>query len=148
MTTSAESKAHRDYGPADGASAGDVLQCRAYTRARRFPLVIGSIGGYALPTPMTIPQAATLAATALALLATRSAWAHLPGQLDVLVLICVPIALAWAVRRMHGDGRSPLRAAAGWGRLLTAAPRGVVLGRPLGPPCRATARGRVFVGGR
>lgn len=109
-----------------------VLHCRSYTHARRFPLVIGKVGGYALPTPLTPAQVVVLLGTVVLELSTRRYWARFPGPLDLVVAMVLPLALAWAVRHATVEGRSPLRFAMG---LLTYAMRprrGLRGGRPVG----------------
>ena len=86
-----------------------VLQCRSYTHARRFPLVIGKVGGYALPTPLTPAQVVVLLGTVTVELSTRQHWARFPGPIDLVVAMLLPLALAWAVRHATVEGRSPLR---------------------------------------
>jgi hypothetical protein len=108
-----------------------VIACRTYTHARRFPLVIGKIGGYALPTPLTPAQVVVLLGSTALLLATRGWWAHLPGATDLLVAMAVPPALTWAVRHATVEGRTPLRAAMGYLTYATRPRRGLRGGRPV-----------------
>lgn len=107
------------------------LECRTYTHARRFPLVIGKIGGYALPTPLTPAQVVVLAGTVALELSTREWWARLPGALDLVVAMLLPIAAAWAVRHAMVEGRSPLRFLIGLITYATRPRRGVQAGRPV-----------------
>ncbi len=107
------------------------LTCRSYTHARRFPLVVGRIGGYALPTPLTPAQVVTLLGSALLLLATRRVWSVLPGRAEVLVAIGAPLLLSWSVRHARVEGRSPLRAAAGFVAYALRPRLGVRQGRPV-----------------
>ena len=109
-----------------------MLHCRTYTHARRFPLVIGKVGGYALPTPLTPAQVVVLLGTTALLLSTRGVWARLPGPTDLVVAMAVPPVLAWAVRHARVEGRSPVRAAAGWLTYLLRPRRGLRGGRPVG----------------
>jgi hypothetical protein len=90
-----------------------VLHCRTYTHARRFPLVIGKVGGYALPTPLTPAQVGVLLGTVALEVWTRRWWAHLPALPALLIAMALPLALAWAVRHATVEGRSPLRYARG-----------------------------------
>jgi hypothetical protein len=115
----------------------EVLVCYSYTAARRYPLVIGKVGGFVLPTPLSPAQVAMLLGSFFGLLATRRLWGMvLPGGLSLLVQLAVPCGLAWAVRHLRMEGRSPVRmmfgqlayAAAprhGWarGRATRSAPR-------------------------
>ncbi len=107
------------------------MECRTYTHARRFPLVIGKVGGYALPTPLTPAQVGVLLTTVILEVSTRHLWAVLPGALDLVVAMLLPLVLAWAVRHARVEGRSPGRYALG---LLTYAARprqGVRDGQPV-----------------
>jgi hypothetical protein len=119
-----------------------VLRCRTYTHARRFPLVIGRIGGYALPTPLTPTQAVVLVGLATAEVLTRRWWAVLPGALDLVVAMLLPVAAAWAVRHARVEGRPPLRSALGLLAYLCRPRRGLRDGRPVPAdrPVRATLR--------
>lgn len=121
----------------------EPLRCRSYTFARRYPLVIGKIGGWhPWWGPMTITQYAVLVGAAVALLQTRSLWAHLPGPTNLLVGLVVPFALAWLVRHARVEGRSPLRAAVGALGYFVAPRHGTCGGRPARRP-----RARRLTGG-
>lgn len=119
-----------------------ALQCRTYTHARRFPLVIGKVGGYALPTPLTPAQVVVLLGTVAVELATRQHWARLPGALDLLVAMVLPVVLAWGVRHATVEGRSPLRFARGLLGYATRPRHGLRAGRPVRParPVRTSLR--------
>lgn len=119
-----------------------MLHCRTYTHARRFPLVIGKIGGYALPTPLTPAQVVVLLGTVAIELATRHHWARLPGSLDLLVAMIVPLLLTWVVRHATVEGRAPLRFALGVLTYATRPRRGRRGGKPVGVqrPVRSTLR--------
>jgi hypothetical protein len=119
-----------------------VLRCRTHTHARRFPLVIGKVGGYALPTPLTPAQVVVLLGTVALELATRRHWARFPGSLDLLVAMVLPLLLTWAVRHATVEGRSPLRFALGLLTYATRPRRGRRGGRPVGiqRPVRSTLR--------
>lgn len=93
------------------------LRCGSYTHARRFPLVIGRIGGWTLPTPLTPLQALVLLGLAGIELATVDRWARLPGAADLVVALLLPALAAWAVRHPTVEGRRPgaaLRGAASY----------------------------------
>jgi hypothetical protein len=107
------------------------IDCRSYTRARRHPLVIGKIGGWTLPTPISPTQLLILLGTFLALLWTRALWAHLGGVGNLIVQGFVPLLLAWMVRYLRVEGRPPLRALTDLARYLTAPRGGVLRGRSL-----------------
>jgi hypothetical protein len=122
------------------------LACRSYTHARRHPWVIGKIGGWALPTPLSPTQLLVLVSSFLVLLWTRAAWAHLPGVVNLAIQAGLPMTLAWTVRHVRMEGRPPLRMIAG-AVVYAASPKGGVLyGRPYreaGPKRMAGAR--IFV---
>ncbi len=119
-----------------------MLDCRTYTHARRFPLVIGKIGGYALPTPLTPAQVVVLFTTIAAEIFTRRYWALLPGPADLIVAMVLPLGLAWGVRHATVEGRSPLRFAMGMLTYATRPRRGLRDGRPVAAdrPIRITMR--------
>jgi hypothetical protein len=108
----------------------DVLDCRTYTRARKHPLVIGKIGGWALPTPLSPTQLLVLLGSFGLLLYTRAVWGHLGALANLLVQGGVPLTLTWAVRHLRIEGRPPLRTAAGLLSLATSPKGGVAHGRP------------------
>lgn len=110
-----------------------MLECRTYTHARRFPIVIGKIGGYALPTPLTPTQVVVLLGVTGAELVTRGWWARLPGALDLLVAMLLPVLAAWAVRHAVVEGRSPLQALVGYLTYLMAPRHGLQAGRRVRP---------------
>lgn len=89
------------------------IRCGSYTHARRFPLVIGRIGGWSLPTPLTPLQAAVLLGLAMLELATARWWAVLPGAADLVVAMLLPALAAWAVRHPMVEGRRPSAVARG-----------------------------------
>lgn len=119
------------------------LACRSYTHARRYPWVIGKIGGWQLPTQLTPAQLVTLGASLFVLVQTRALWAHLPRLANLTVEVALPGAGAWAVRHLRMEGRAPLRAFAGAVGYLAAPRRGVVQGRAL--PRATTLHSRTTV---
>jgi hypothetical protein len=127
-----------------------VISCRTYTHARRFPLVIGKIGGYALPTPLTPAQVVVLVAITATEVMTRGVWARLPGALDLVVAMVLPVLAAWAVRHATVEGRSPIRYAVGVATYASRPRRGLRGGRPVGieRPVTMTLRALRAVHGR
>lgn len=119
--------------------------CRSYTHARRHPAVIGKIGGWTLPSPLSPAQLGVLVGSFVLLVQTRRLWAHLPPVMNLVVIAGMPLALAWAVRHLRMEGRSPVRMAAGLACLLSAPPGGTRQGRPLRPKRPVGCRGRVLV---
>ncbi|MFP5319464.1 MAG: TcpE family conjugal transfer membrane protein [Acidimicrobiia bacterium] len=121
--------------------------CRVYTRARRHPNVIGVIGGWTLPWPLTPTQLGVLLGSFAALMGTRQIWSIvLPGSLNTLVLGGGPIFLCWAVRHLRMEGRSPMRMAAGAASYLVRPRQGTLHGRPYRIGQRSCWASRVFVG--
>lgn len=119
-----------------------------YTYARRYPLVLGRIGGWALPWPLTLPQLAVLLGGFVGLLATRSLWgAWLPGIVRLTVLVGLPPAAAWAVRHVRVEGRSPWRTAAGLVSLWSRPAGGLVRGGPSRGRRAVRVRHRMLVAG-
>ncbi|WP_067889133.1 hypothetical protein [Actinomadura chibensis] len=115
---------------------------RSYTRARRFPWVIGKIQGWTIPLgPYTATQLGVLIGGLYLLIKTFDLWRRL-GVLAV-VVIALPFAATWAVRHAHIDGRTPLRALGGMAALLTEPRCGRIGGRPARDPRPATLGGGV-----
>ena len=110
------------------------MACASYTHARRHPMVLGRIAGWAPPFQLSLTQIAVLVASFGALTWTWSAWARfLPDTLALMVVAGLPVAAAWAVRRLRAEGRSLPRAALGWLALWSAPTTGAVAGRPFRP---------------
>jgi hypothetical protein len=110
----------------------EPIVCRSYTFARRYPLVIGKIGGWTpIWGPATPAQYGIGIASALLLIATRRFWAYLPGPLEVVVFLAVPFGLAWYLRAAKIEGRAPLRALVGLYTLLATPPKGELGGKPV-----------------
>jgi hypothetical protein len=114
-----------------GEPAATPIACATYTHARRHPLVLGRIGGWAPPFQLTITQLGTIAATDLLLVWTWRLWATpLPDTFAALVAVGAPVGAGWAVRRLRVEGRSLARAGLGRLALWCAPTAGVVGGRP------------------
>lgn len=123
----------------------DKVECRSYTYARRHPAVIGKIGGWTLPSPVSPTQLGVLVGSFVFLVQTRSLWGHLPPVLNLLVLAGLPLGLAWSVRHLRMEGRSPVRMAAGLAVLASRPPGGTRFGRPVRPKRPVSCRARVLV---
>ena len=125
----------------------EPIVCRSYTFARRYPLVIGKISGWApLWGPATPTQYGVGVGSALLLLWTMRFWGHLPGPGNLFVVVGVPFGLAWAVRAARFEHRAPTRALLGLLTLLTTPPKGRVNGRAYFEPRPHPLRGtRIFV---
>jgi hypothetical protein len=115
----------------DGAE--HVIECQTYTHARRFPLVVGQIGGYYLPVPWTPAQLIVAIGTLVLLLWTRRGWAHFGAIGNIVVVLGLPLMLSWLVRHLRIEGRSTVRALAGFVRYLTRSRGGRLHGRPVAP---------------
>lgn len=116
--------------------AAAAVRCRSYTYARRYPLVIGQIGGWS-PWwgPWTLWQYTAATTVLVLLMATRGVWgALLPGPLTLAVLLGLPLAAGWALRRTTIEGRRPHRALAGLAAVWLAPPGGMLAGRPYRQP--------------
>lgn len=135
-----------DVAAGDGSNE-PVVWCRNYTSARRHPMVIGKIAGWASPVPLTLAQAVVLVATFVGLLVTRGWWGLLvPGATRVLVLVGVPGMCTWAIRHARIEGRAPVWAAAGAARLAGQPAAGVATGsRRLGRTRRRRVSHRLLV---
>ncbi|HEU5001269.1 MAG TPA: TcpE family conjugal transfer membrane protein [Actinomycetota bacterium] len=120
----------------------DEIACRSYTHARRYPWVIGSIGGWQLPTQLSLSQLAAMGLTLLVLVQTRALWAHLPRMGNLLVEVSLPAVAAWGARHLQVEGRSPVRALLGALMYLSFPRAGRIHGRPRRNPgpVRLTAR--------
>lgn len=123
----------------------DEVECWSYTHARRHPAIVGKIGGWTLPSPMSPTQLGVLVGSFVVLVQTRGLWGRLPPVLNLVVLAGVPIGLSWAVRHLRMEGRSPVRMAAGLTVLVSRPPGGTRLGRPVRPKRPASCRARVLV---
>ena len=111
-------------------SESEPLVGRSYTRARRFPLVIGKLpgGGRILGGPYTLTQVGVMVGSIIVLRVAAPVWAHLSYG-DALVYMAVPYGLGYLVRRARFEGREPLRAGAGALTAFGAPPRGRLRGR-------------------
>lgn len=121
------------------------VPCRSYTHARRYPWVIGRIGGWQLPTQLTVAQLIVIAGTLAGLVVTRGLWAHLPRVANLLVEVAVPTVAARAAGRLRVEGRSPLSAFAGLIGYLAAPRAGTVGGKPLRRARPEALTARLFV---
>lgn len=113
----------------------EPLVGHSYTRARRFPLVIGKLpqGGRIIGGPYTLAQVAVMVVTVVALLIAAPVWAHL-GYADVAVYAAVPYGAGFAVRKARIEGRDPLRAGLGALTALGTPAGGRMRGRPYRTP--------------
>lgn len=119
----------------------DALIGRCYTKARRHPLVVGTLpgGGRLWGGPYTIPQLIVAAASFALLLLFRPVWAHFGSVLNVLIAVGVPLGLAFGVRRVSVDGRNPLAVAGSVLSVLGSPADGRLGGRPVKALTRRTS---------
>lgn len=122
------------------------IACRSYTHARRYAWVIGSIGGWQLPTQLNLAQLAAIGIALLVLVQTRGWWAHLPHLLNLLVEAALPAAAAWGARHLRIEGRSPGRALLGALAYLSFPRQGRIHGRPRRTPGPVRLATRVALG--
>lgn len=124
-----------------------AVTCRSYTAARRYPLVIGRIGGWRPPWgPWTIPQYAAAVVVLLVLVQTRGLWAHFPALVNLAAAGGLPLAAGWSLRRVRVEGRAAHRALLGRASLLLAPRAGVSAGRVQRPaPARRVTGAAAFV---
>lgn len=116
-----------------GGGVGDeTLVGRSYTRARRYPLVIGKLpnGGRIPGGPYTLTQLGVMVGAFLLLVGTRGLWAHF-GLVNLVLLVGVPYGLAWGVRHARVEGRDPARAALGLLVLYSQPRTGRLAGNPI-----------------
>jgi hypothetical protein len=106
----------------------DVVTCRVYTHARRHPIVIGNIQGLRIP-PVTPAQLIVGIGSLAMLVVTQPLWAHFGGAVNGLLMIAVPLGLAFAARALRVEGRAPWRAALGWVSLMVTPRPGKRLGK-------------------
>jgi hypothetical protein len=125
-------------------AGGEVV--RFYTKARRFPRLLGKwpSGEPIWGGPYTSAQAIGGIATLLLLKETFGVWAKF-GLANALILLGVPYGVTLALRKLPLAGRSPLRLAAGFISAYTQPSHGWLRGRPVRPPRPVKVRSRVTV---
>jgi hypothetical protein len=122
------------------------IACASYTHARRHPMVLGRIAGWAPPFQLSVTQLGVLVVSFLTLTWARPVWSLVvPPGASALVLLGLPCALAWVIRRVRVEGRSLPRAAVGWLSLWSHPPGGVARGRAVHERRGQRAGGRIYV---
>ncbi len=117
---------------------------RFYTRARRFPQLIGKTpDGFKIPGgPYTYTQ--TIVGAAMIWLGSQilGVWGRFGLIGNFIVLAAVTYGVVFSLGRLPVGGRSPLTAATGLLRAFSTSPHGHLAGRPLRPtsPHRLTTR--------
>lgn len=96
------------------------FEARSYAHARRYEWQIGKIGEWTLPFgPYSPAQIGVCVAAAVVLWKTMALWSgRLPFWVVILVLVGVPVAAMFAIRRVRVEGRSPVFALVGAARSL------------------------------
>lgn len=124
-----------------------LIQCASYTHARRHPMVLGHIAGWAPPFQLTIAQVVVGLATFILLTWSWQIWAPLlPATLSLISAVGLPAAAAWAVRHVRAEGRTLARTALGYLSLLSAPSTGQAGGRPVRPARAARTNAAVWFG--
>ena len=130
-------------------NGADQQVVRWYTRARRFPQLIGRTpDGARIPGgPYTITQVATAGVLMLIALKTTSLWAHYGLIGNGLLLAGVVHGVVFLLGKIPLGSRSPLAIGAGAWRALSAPTTGRLGGRPvrLRRPHRVQHRMTVFI---
>lgn len=94
----------------------ELIPLRCYTRAHRTPMVIGKLGDFRLPSPITLPQAGAIGVTFLLVWNTRNIWGFLTfgsGFIRFFLICAAPLTVGWIVRYAKVEGRKPQQAALG-----------------------------------
>jgi hypothetical protein len=110
-------------------------------------MVLGRIAGWAPPFQLSVTQLGVLVGSFLVLVWSRPVWRFAaPSGASGVILLGLPIGLAWAIRRVRVEGRSVPRAALGLVVLWSQAPGGTVGGGPLREGRSSHPEGRTFLG--
>lgn len=124
--------------------SGQVEVVKWYTRARRFPRLVGRThtGGKIWGGPYTITQVVGAVVVVIAMLNTTSLWARGTVFTNVAILAGVTYAVVFALGKMPPDARNPLSVLAGAAGALATPREGRQGGRPLRAvrPQRLSAR--------
>ena len=130
-------------------NGGDQQVVRWYTRARRFPQLIGRTpDGARIPGgPYTITQVATAGVLMLIALKTTALWAHYGLIANGLLLAGVVYGVVFLLGKIPLGSRNPVAIAAGAWRALSAPSTGRLADRPvrLRRPHRVQHRLTVFI---
>lgn len=95
-------------------SGGNTVVGHSYTAAYRYQLVIGNIGGWAIPYPLTIPQAVVGLAAVLATMVTATWWYPLTGVAGAVMAVALPVIGVRLIARIRPEGRSVSHWIHGW----------------------------------
>ncbi|WP_336249182.1 hypothetical protein [Stomatohabitans albus] len=83
-----------------------VVWGHSYTAAYRYQLVMGKVGGWAIPYPLTIPQAVTGLTTVVSMMITASWWYPLTGVSGAVAAIIAPVLGMRFIARIRPEGRA------------------------------------------
>ena len=113
--------------------SGQVEVVKWYTRARRFPRLVGRThtGGKIWGGPYTITQVVGAVVVVIAMLNTTSLWARGTVFTNVALLAGITYAVVFALGKMPPDARNPLSVLAGAAGALLTPGQGRQGGRPL-----------------
>jgi hypothetical protein len=113
----------------------DRVACATYTHARRHPMVLGKIGDWTPPFQLTMAQVGVLLGMFLVETQTWRFWGpKLNPTVAIALFVGVPSLLAWGVRKARVEGRSLIRAVAGWFAYMARPRQGRAAGRSCRPP--------------
>ena len=93
---------------------GTLITGHSYTAAYRYQLVIGKVGGWAIPYPLTIPQAVAGLGSVVLTMFTVSWWYPLTGVSGVLLVVGLPVIGIRLISRIRPEGRSVADWIHGW----------------------------------
>lgn len=96
-------------------AATGTVTGHSYTAAYRYQLVIGKVGGWAIPYPLTIPQAVTGLSAVVFAMVTASWWYPITGVGGLLGVVALPIVGIRVISRIRPEGRSVSDWLYGWG---------------------------------
>lgn len=130
----------------DSAAAAPLIG-HCYTKARKFPLVVGKLpGGGRLPGgPYSLHQIGVMIGSVVVLQQSAALWAKF-GWFNIVIFAGIPYGLALGLKHARIDGRNPLVAGLGWLTYLTAPRHGRLRGRPYRPARPRALAGRFLAG--
>jgi len=94
-------------------SGEHYIECRSYTHARRHPFVIGSIGGWHLPSPLT-PTQLIVCLSSFGIMFWAAHFMAFLGGIRFVLMLLIPGLLTWSIRHLRMEGRAPIRMLMGY----------------------------------
>ncbi|MGW4218421.1 hypothetical protein ACWEJZ_15525 [Streptomyces bacillaris] len=137
---------------AEGLVVDEELIGRCYTKARRRPLVTGTVPGGAgrnirlVGGPYTVTELATIVTVFVGLLLSRPLWGG-HGVTDLVVLVGCSMGAAFALRYVNIDGRNPLAVLISVTAMMAGPAHGRLHGRAHRPPSAARTNALITVAG-